>query len=140
MKFYIATSLSRAQDHNTIRDTLIALGHEITYDWTTHGDKPKFASLSALTHVALVEIEGVATADILVVLLPGGGGTHVELGVALSKGIQVIIHSEDPTLFQLGKQTKAFYHHPLVTQVVTSLAHPEPILEAFSHLVETASI
>ncbi len=29
-------------------------------------------------------IKGVEEADVTIVLLPGGGGTHVELGVALA--------------------------------------------------------
>lgn len=131
-KFYVATGLSRAKDQNVVRDALVARGHELTYDWSAHGDSPKFESMAVLKDVALAEIEGVLASDVLVVLLPGGGGTHVELGVALSVGKPVIIHSEEPTPFRLGKKTKAFYHHPQVRQVVCSLDALQPLLDAFS--------
>ena len=136
VQYYIATGLRRAGDHNVVRDALRRCGHEITYDWSTHGDGPKFESLKRLEEVAVAEIKGVEDADVLVVLLPGGGGTHLEMGVALALGKPVIIHCEDPVIFQLGKQTKAFYHLPLVTQVVTPMNQLRPLLDAFEQCAE----
>ncbi len=110
MKFYIATSLSRAGAHNMIRDSLQALQHEIAYDWTLHGSV-KSVSYERLQEVAILELNGVLESDFVVVLLPGGHGTHLELGFALASGKKIFLHSEDPSLFELGPQTNAFYHH-----------------------------
>ena len=77
MKYYIATSIKRAKEHNLIRDALNEFGHQITYDWTVHGSV-KNTSLELLKKVGQAEIEGVKYADFMVVLLPGGNGTHPE--------------------------------------------------------------
>lgn len=73
MQFYIATSLSRATAHQMVRDGLKICGHAISYDWTLHGSvKP--VSKERLREVAALELDGVAKADFIVVLLPGGAG------------------------------------------------------------------
>lgn len=116
MKYYIATSLSRAAAHNMIRDTLKKWGHEISYDWTLHGSV-KSVSKERLREIALLELNGVAEADFVIVLLPGGNGTHLELGFAIARGKRVFLHTEDSLIFELGPQTNAFYHHPDVTRL-----------------------
>ena len=110
MKYYIATSLSRVAAHHTVRDALKKWGHEISYDWTLHGSV-KSVSKDLLREVAELELGGVSEADFVVVLLPGGNGTHLELGFAIARGKKVFLHSEDPLVFELGPQTNAFYHH-----------------------------
>jgi len=121
MKYYIATSLLRMTAHNIVRDALKTIGYEITYDWTLHGSV-KLVSKERLREVAVLEFDGVSEADFIIVLLPGGGGTHIELGFAIAKGIKVFLHSEDPLAFELGPQTNAFYHHPDITQLHCPLA------------------
>ncbi len=114
MKFYIATSLSRVTAHRVVRNALRTHGHEISYDWTLHGSV-KSVSIERLQEVAVLELDGVSEADFVVVLLPGGNGTHLELGFAIARGKKVFLHSEDSLIFELGPQTSAFYHHPDVT-------------------------
>ncbi len=114
MKFYIATSLSRVTAHQAVRNALRTQGHEISYDWTLHGSV-KSVSKERLQEVATLELNGISEADFVVVLLPGGHGTHLELGFAIAKEKKVFLHSEDSLLFELGPQTNAFYHHPDVT-------------------------
>ena len=121
MKFYIATSLSRMTAHQTVRDTLKKWGHEISYDWTLHGSV-KSVSRERLREVASLELDGVSQADFVVVLLPGGKGTHLELGFAMARGKKVFLHTEDSLVFELGPQTNAFYHHPDVTCLHCPLA------------------
>lgn len=111
MKFYIATSLSRVDAHHTVKNALMQMGHEISYDWTLHGSV-KSISKERLKEVALLELNGVFEADFVVILLPGGNGTHLELGFALAREKKVFIHFDDPRLLELGPQTNAFYHHP----------------------------
>ncbi|MCB1119324.1 MAG: hypothetical protein KDK65_05130 [Chlamydiia bacterium] len=128
MKYYIATSLSRALSHNSVRDGLQTLGHELAYDWTSHGSV-KEVSKERLSSVATAELNGVAAAEFVVVLLPGGFGTHIELGFALALGKQVFLHSEDPAHFELGPQTNAFYHHPEVNRLCCPLADVATIVD-----------
>lgn len=113
MKFYIATRLERHAEHNDVRNRLQALGHTITYDWTLRG-AVRDTSAEDLTGVCLAEVQGVLDADFVVVLLPGGRGTHVELGIALAAGKPVILHAVNSVPFLPTEATSAFYHHPLV--------------------------
>lgn len=109
MKYYIATSLQNVSAHNKVRDALAAHGHEITYDWTVHG--PVWGSgLLKLREVAQSEIAGVERADFVVVLLPGGRGTHVELGAAIALKKVCVIHSETFQPLAADPSTCAFYH------------------------------
>ena len=122
-RFYIATRLERAADHNRVRDALHAAGHRITYDWTKHGSV-RHVSTEVMADVAGAELRGVYLANFVVVLLPGGRGTHLELGAALAWRRPVVLHAESPLAeasFGLGKDTCAFYHHPLVRHVTGPL-------------------
>jgi len=136
--FYIATSLSRIKEHHLVRDMLHSEGYKITYDWTSHGSA-RTISTERLAEVAELEIEGVLEADFVIVLLPGGKGTHTEFGMALASGKPIIIHSEDPAPFQLGEQTVAFYHVPNITHICCPLSSPQAILEAVKGLFSTIS-
>ena len=121
MKYYIATSLSRVADHHAVRDALKLYGHEILYDWTLHGSM-KSVSKERLREVAVLELDGISKADFVVVLLPGGNGTHLEMGFALAREKRVFLHSEDSLVFELGPQTNGFYHHPDITRLICPLA------------------
>ena len=141
MKYYIATSLSKITAHHVVRDTLRTWGHEISYDWTLHGSV-KSVSKERLQEVAAFELDAISEADFVVVLLPGGNGTHLELGFAIARGKRVFLHSEDSLVFELGPQTNTFYHHPDVTclrcpladvgaTVHSLLAQPAMLIEPF---------
>ena len=116
MKYYIATSTTRSPSHNLVRDQLKNFGHEITYDWTTHGSVRE-TSQARLKEVAHAEFQGILEADFVLVLLPGGKGTHVELGFSVASKRRVFIHSEDPAVFETGPEVCAFYHHSEVTRL-----------------------
>jgi hypothetical protein len=112
MKFYIATRLESHVAHNEVRDLLIGFGHEIAYDWTTHG--PVWRSgVKVIADTAVAEIEGVRRADFVVVILPGGRGTHAELGMALAFGKPTLIASAGGAMLSACPETCAFYWHPL---------------------------
>ena len=127
--FYIATSLSRAKDHNRVRDLLTEQGHTITYDWTLHGSV-KSTTVQRLAEVAEKETDGVMSADIVIILLPGGYGTHAELGMALGTGKKIIVHSADQAPFTACEKTCAFYHHHNVSQVVCDINDSAAFLDA----------
>ena len=108
MKYYIATKLERAADHNVVRDSMARRGHELTYDWTHHGSVQREGQ-ARISQVAELERCGVTSADLVIVLLPGGRGTHAELGIALGFGVPVLLHAPDDEPFS-GAETCAFYH------------------------------
>lgn len=117
MRYYIATKLARHTAHNEVRDELDRDGWACTYDWTRHGSV-KDQGKARIRQVAAAETRGVLEADVVIVLLPGGRGTHAELGMALAAGKPVILHSETGEEFEDGASTCAFYWHPLCRRVV----------------------
>lgn len=117
MKIYIATGLERAAEHNVVRDALIKMGHSLSYDWTVHGSV-KGEGHDRLEQVAGLELAGVMDADVVIVLLPGGRGTHTELGAALAAGRPVFIHAEDEGVFEFDERTCVFYRHKNVRRCV----------------------
>ncbi len=120
--YYIASKLENAEQVRELKVRLDALGWKHTYDWTVHGSVQGDAS--RCREVAAKEMEGVYMAAVVIVLLPGGRGTHVELGCALGirdcvagddPGPRIVVYSPDPDKdFGTDGTTCAFYHHPLV--------------------------
>lgn len=132
---YIATKLANHAQHNEVRDRLAELGISLTYDWTEHGSV-KDTSESRIIEVAEAERAGVWMADIVIVLLPGGRGTHAELGMAVSQQRTTIIYAPPEVAkgaFSVSKETCAFYWNLNVFRRVTSL---ESIIEAVKQLQE----
>lgn len=108
MKFYIASKLENAARVQELAGVLKSWGWQHTYDWTTHGCV--LGDEKALQRVAKKELYGAAQADLVIVLLPGGRGTHTELGIALMSGCEIVLHSEDPGVFDpTSKETRSFY-------------------------------
>lgn len=119
MKVYIATALERAEEARAFAGALAALGHTLTYSWWEHGSV-QAEGPERIAQVAMDELEGVRVADLVVVLLPGGRGTHTELGAALAFTEQggggkapkrVILVGP---LADSGGRECAFYRHPHV--------------------------
>jgi len=84
VKFYIASSLENAPSVQKLGARLLQQpGFTWTYDWTVHGSVMNESALRK-AEVARAELDGATRANLLIVLLPGGKGTHVELGAALA--------------------------------------------------------
>jgi len=90
LHIYVATGLEHAHRAWLVGYALRAAGHAITYDWTTHGSV-QGEGFARLAEVAQAERDGVAVADLVIAILPGGRGTHVEIGMALGYGIPVAL-------------------------------------------------
>lgn len=120
--FYIATSLSNWRKHNELRDYLVERGHQISHDWTQAspwitersdgiGGSEAHEHLEAVAKAGELDLEGIRRADFVVALLPGGNGTHAEIGGALILGKRVLIVGTEEQLFGSEHQyTCAFYH------------------------------
>lgn len=128
MKIYIASRLENYLQVQALRDALRADGHTITYDWTLHGSVQGQGE-ARLREVASNEINGVRDADLVVVLLPGGRGTHAELGAANVLGKPVIIFSTSDESFDAYEaSTCAFYWNENVRQLYSHQGKPEKVL------------
>ncbi|SET24306.1 Nucleoside 2-deoxyribosyltransferase [Oceanobacillus limi] len=92
MKFYIASGFENKDLVQYVRDELKKEGHLHTYDWTQNVRATTEDKLGAIGEL---EKQAVADCDFLVLLLPGGRGTHTELGMALAYGKPVFLYSPD---------------------------------------------
>ena len=68
-----------------------------------------------------------AEADVLIVLLPGGHGTHVEIGAALALGKPVILHAPDRKTLD-APYPCPFHYHPKVKLLVSEDMDVEAVL------------
>lgn len=131
MRYYIASGLENHAKVRELKAILDARGWEHTYDWTVHGSVQKDGA-ERIGEVAASEIEGVYMADVVITMLPGGRGTHVELGGAITLSDsyvrnpdekpepRIIIFSENPADFDDRAGTVcAFYLHPNVERVTS---------------------
>lgn len=130
MKFYLASGLENAEKARFFRNELVREGLEQTYDWTVHGAVAG-QGVDRIREVAEFELRGVERADFVLVVLPGGKGTHFEMGAAFAYGRPVFLYSPDRAILEDHPQTCAFYHLPGVKKFS---GHPETavtqILEA----------
>lgn len=121
MMFYVATGLENASKAWLVCNFLTTHGHNITYNWMRHGSVQDEDD-ERIAQVAKAELCGVRDADFVVVLLPGGRGTHTELGAALALGKPVLLYaSEDSDLISDGRIC-SFYLAPGVRLSKSTIA------------------
>jgi nucleoside 2-deoxyribosyltransferase len=113
-RFFLSTRKDRSSEADALSAALEAHGWERTFKWTDK-DGEDSAGHAA---VALAELKGVRDADVLVVLLPGGYGTHVEIGAALALGKPVILHAPDRKTLETP-YICVFHYHPGVELLVS---------------------
>lgn len=89
MDFYIGSGFKNCELVNRYADMLTARGWTRTYNWTAHAGGG--FSLEDLADFARLERRAIGEADVVVILLPAGRGTHVELGMALALGKKIFL-------------------------------------------------
>lgn len=129
MKFYLATKLENRALAKKVIAELRSWGWEPSYDWTVHGSVSGEGA-QRLIEVSSSELCAIASADLVIVLLPGGRGTHVELGAALALDKMVVIWAPETTLLKDDANTCVFYWHPRVRRAWGPLEH------LYKHLLE----
>lgn len=100
MKVYLAAKFERQKDMRSVRDFLVSDGHEVTSRWIDvehESDEAHTVTDEMRIEYAHMDIEDVLKADALVAFsdprsAPGsGGGRHVEFGIALQAGKDIIV-------------------------------------------------
>lgn len=117
IKFYICSRLENAEQVTAIAEVLKAAGHIHTYDWTQHGSVQNEGA-DRIKQVAELEKQGVAEAELVIVILPGGRGTHAELGMAIALDKPVVICAESDEYFVQDDRTCAFYWNKNCTRII----------------------
>jgi hypothetical protein len=127
-RFYLATRKDRAADAEQLANYLRALGWERTFRWGNSDETDAAAT-------AVAELSGVRRAHVLVVLLPGGYGTHVEIGAALALQIPIVIHSPDRKTLETPYAC-VFHYHPGVVLLIEEVMNVKRIAEAMDTAVQ----
>lgn len=127
MKFYIASSFANKDKVREAASLLREAGYVQTFDWTAN---LRASSVEELALYGALEKKAVLEADFIIVLLPAGKGSHIELGMALGQGKPVYLLSETEELFDF-EVTSTFYYLSEVRILVGALSQSiESILKS----------
>jgi len=121
-KFYVASSFRNVDAVNYVTKQLVNKGYVHTYDWTKNAKarEEKTFTFEDLKEIGQNEKNAIIESDFIVVLLPGGKGTHIELGIALGLGKKIFLYSPDGAIDHL-ETTSTFYHLPEVEKCYGTL-------------------
>lgn len=115
MKFYIGTGFKNCELVNYYSKILEENGWKHTYNWANNINK--YETIEDLIQYAILEQKGIIEADIVIILLPGGRGTHIELGMALALNKKIFLCSTTEKEFSI-ENTVNFYQLPQVKKIV----------------------
>lgn len=69
---------------------------------------------------ATLEQKAIEESDVVIIILPAGRGTHIELGMALALNKKVYLYSNSQEEFDI-ENTVAFYQLPSVQKIVGNM-------------------
>lgn len=137
-RFYVASSFKNVENVHYVAQNLDSKGYVNTYDWTRNAKalNEKAFTFEDLRDIGQKERDALLNADVVVVLLPGGKGTHIEMGIAIGQAKRIILHSPDDAINNF-ETTSTFYHLPEVEKCYGTL---DELLEKIigRELAETA--
>jgi nucleoside 2-deoxyribosyltransferase len=113
-RFFLSTRKDRSAEANSLSAALKDRGWERTFEWKDEDGE----GTESHAAIAVAELKGVRDADVLVVLLPGGYGTHVEIGAALALGKPIVLHAPDRKTLETP-YICVFHYHPGVKLIVS---------------------
>lgn len=116
-KFYIASSFKNIEIVRYVSQQLTKIGFIHTYDWTKNDRASTFEDLKIIGNR---EKNAVLESDFLIVLLPAGKGSHIELGIALGQGKKIYLYSPNEEINNF-ETTSTFYHLPEVEKIVGTI-------------------
>jgi hypothetical protein len=125
MKVYLAAQFARQQELLLYRDQLIKMGIEITSRWLTEEKDPTMSQEDHLRKYAQVDRDDVLAADVLVFFSeappsPPRGGRHVEFGIALQAGKQIVV---------IGPKENIFHHLQSLNNITHVITWTEALVE-----------
>ncbi len=115
MKFYIGSGFKNCELVNYYSKKLEKNGWKHTYNWTKNfsGDE----TIEDLIKYSKLEQQGIIDSDVIIILLPAGRGTHIELGMALALNKKIFLCSATEEEFSI-ENTVNFYQLPNIVRLV----------------------
>lgn len=115
MKFYIGSGFKNCALVSYYAKALEENGWEHTYNWTKYINDD--VTVDDLIEYAGLEQKGINDADVVIILLPAGRGTHIELGMALALNKKIFLCSDTKEEFII-ENTVNFYELPSIVKLV----------------------
>lgn len=116
-KFYVASSFKNIDLVRDVSNQLKGKGYIHTYDWTKN---ERASTIQELKEIGIKQKNAVLETDFIIVLLPAGKGSHIELGIALGQGKTIYLYSENDDVNNF-KLTSTFYHLPNVKKCIGTI-------------------
>jgi len=115
MKFYIGSGFKNCELVNYYSKKLEENGWKHTYNWAKNfsGDE----TIEDLIKYSKLEQQGIIDSDVVIILLPAGRGTHIELGMALALNKKIFLCSATEEEFSI-ENTVNFYQLPNIVRLV----------------------
>ncbi|RKL65762.1 group-specific protein [Salipaludibacillus neizhouensis] len=117
MKFYTASSFKNIENVRFVSKELIKRGYILTYDWTKN---ERASTIDELKVIGQEEKDAVIEADFIIVLLPAGKGSHIEMGIVLGQSKKVFLYSPNEEVNNYTT-TSTFYHLSEVKKCIGTL-------------------
>lgn len=135
MSLYIASTLGNAQQVRRLRDRFAKLGIQLTYDWTEHNNgQPYVPDRESILkrQIAEQELTGILDAGCVLVVIPGGRGTHFEFGFAYmaQKPLVLLV---DPPVPDDKQGWPSFYHLERIVKV----HNEDNAVETVTHILKS---
>lgn len=115
MKFYIGSGLKNCELVHYYAKILEENGWQHTYDWTKNINDD--VTMEDLAKYAKSEQRGILDSDVVIILLPAGRGTHIELGMALALHKKIFLCAVTEEEFGI-ENAVAFYELPDIVKLV----------------------
>ena len=115
MNFYIGSGMKNCKLVDYYAKVLNENGWNQTYNWVENVNDD--VSIEDMTVYAKLESQGIIDSDVVIILLPAGRGTHIELGMALALNKKIFLCSAKKEEFSI-ENTVAFYGLPNIVQLV----------------------
>jgi len=110
MKIYLASRFNRALEMQQVKADLEKRGHTITSKWISTKGVPRSDKKSYYARYSVNDLKDLCEAQALIAFTEppptaSGGGRHVELGVAIGRGMRTIV---------IGPRENIFCHLPTI--------------------------
>ena len=115
MKFYIGSGFKNAELVNEFSKKLQNYGWQHTYNWAENIKENE--TIEDLIEYSKLEQKGIEEADAVIIILPAGRGTHIELGMAIALNKKIYLYSNQKEEFDI-ENTVNFYQIPSIKRIV----------------------
>ena len=90
-------------------------GWQHTYNWAENIKENE--TIEDLIEYSKLEQKGIEEADAVIIILPAGRGTHIELGMAIALNKKIYLYSSQKEEFDI-ENTVNFYQIPSIQRIV----------------------